>query len=65
MTVISPEESAKQAKDFIEYRHRQERKPNTERVTGADKYAKRVEIDSKLSDMSDEKWIAEMTNYGA
>lgn len=47
---ITPEETRQQVEDFIAWRHRKLRKPNTDELTGADKYQRRTEIDSKLAD---------------
>ena len=63
---ISHEETARQSAEFNRWRHRNlTRQPGDTSKAGSGKgaYTRRVEVDAKLADMSDERFIAEMMGF--
>lgn len=59
--MITPEESRKQAQEFIAWRDKSRtRRSNKEILTGADRYRHRTTIDSKLADRSYERDMKEI-----
>ena len=59
--MITQEETRQTAKDFVEWRHRQERKPADAIRYGKDASPAMVKIDAKLADLKDHD---ELRDYG-
>jgi hypothetical protein len=61
---ITQQESSDQAQAFTKWRHRNlTRQPADPKKADKHAFAMRVKIDTKLTEMSDERFIAAMTNY--